>query len=116
LPGTEVDQYLPDLTDQSEEPLLSSLKSLDRKKEKITSPGDLLIYLINNTDKVKYPEESVYKAIANLIIAKDITSDDIAARFAPEKNSWLWIILILLGSGLFIIFFIFRKRRKGNEK
>lgn len=116
LPGTKADQYLRDLTDQSEEPLLSSLKSLDLKKEKITSPGDLLFYLINNTDKVKYPEESVYKAIANLIIAKNITADDITARFIPGQNCWLWIILILLGTGLFIIFFIFRKKRKDKEK
>ena len=64
-----------DLTDQSEEPLISSLKSLDLKKEKIKSPEDLLLYLITNKDKVKYPEESVFKAIANLIIAKDITAD-----------------------------------------
>jgi len=114
--GTTTDQYLHDLTDRSEEPLLSSLKTLDLKKEKVTSPANLLSYLINNTDKVKYPEESVFKAIANLIVAKDITADDIAARFIPEHNSWLWIILILLGTGLFVIFFIFLKRRKDKEK
>ena len=55
MPDTKVDQYLRDLTDQSEEPLLSSLKSLDLKKEKITSPGGLLLYLIHNKDQVRYP-------------------------------------------------------------
>jgi hypothetical protein len=116
LPATKVDQFLRDLTDQSEEPLLSSLKSLELKKEKITSPGELLLYLITNKDKVKYPEEAVYKAIANLIIAKDIPGETIAAKLVPGQNGLLWILCILLGTGLCILFFIFWKRRKNKEK
>ena len=116
LPATKADQFLRDLTDQSEEPILSSLKSLELKTDKITSPGELLLYLITNKDKVKYPEEAVYKAIANLIIAKDIPGETIAAKFVPGQSGLLWLLWILLGTGLCILFFIFWKRRKNKEK
>jgi hypothetical protein len=119
MPGTRVEQYLLELAGQSGEPLLSSLKSLDLKEEKITSPGDLLRYLITNKDKGKYPEEAVYRAIANLILSKDIPAETIisqstAGQWYLKGISWM----ILLGAGLCFIFFffIFRKRKKNKEK
>jgi hypothetical protein len=116
VPGTKAEQFLSDLTDQSEEPLLSSLKSIDLDKENINSPKDLLLYLLTNKDKVKYPEEAVYKAIANLIIAKDIPSTTIAAQSASGHKSLLWILWVILGTGLCIVFFLFRKRRRSKKK
>jgi tetratricopeptide (TPR) repeat protein len=116
FPCTKVGQYLRDLIEYSEEPLLSSLKSLDLKKEKIKSPGDLLLFLIMNKDKVKYPEEAVYKSIANLIIAKDIPANIIASHITCGKGNKLWILWILLGTGIFFFFFISRRRKKNNKK
>ena len=116
LPGTETARYLRELIEQSEEPLLSSLKSLDLKKEKIKSPEDLLFYLLTNKDKVKFPEEALYKAIANLITSKNIPSDTIAAYQKTGTKSRLWILWLLLGTGFCFILFIFRNRRKNNKK
>ena len=53
MPDTNVEQFLLDLIDQAEEPLLSALKELDLKKEKIKSPAELLLFLLNNSDKFK---------------------------------------------------------------
>ena len=116
FPGTRVGQFLRDLIDQSEEPLLSSLKSLDLKNEKIKTSEDLILYILTNKDKEKYPAENFFKSIANLIIAKDIPPDIIASRSTTCKNCRLWILWIVLGAGLFIFFIIFRKRKKNEKK
>jgi hypothetical protein len=114
LPDAKVEQFLSDLIDNSEEPLTSSLKSIDLKKEKIKSPGDLLLYLMKNKDK--FTEEGLFKAIGNLITSKDIPATTIESETISRKKSWVWIIWILAGSGLFIWFIILWKKRKNKKK
>jgi len=117
MPDITVEQFLNDLINQAEEPLLSSLKALDLKKEKIKSPSDLVIYLLTNKDKSSYPEDLVYKAIANLIIAKDLSAETIKSHINPPvKSSKLWIVLLLSGTGLLILLFFIWKRRKKESK
>jgi hypothetical protein len=114
LPGTSAKQYLSDLIEQSDEPLAIALKSIDLKKEGIKTPEDLIRFLFANKDK--YLEEAVYKSIANLISAKDISADIIKSHFITGKVSNLWILWVLLGAGLFIFFFILWKRKKKKKK
>ena len=64
LPETRVEQYIKDLTEYSEEQLLSSLKSLNLKEEKIKSPAELISFLLTDKNKEMYPEDEVFKAIA----------------------------------------------------
>lgn len=116
LPGTNTEQFLRDLIEQSDEPLYSSLKSLDLKKEKIKSPRDLLNYMLTNKDKTRYPEDAVYKAIANLITSKNIPSETIARQLTTGVKGGLVILWLLLGSGIIFLFFILWKRRKNNKK
>jgi tetratricopeptide (TPR) repeat protein len=114
LPDTKVEQFLSDLFENSEEPLKSSLKAIDLKKEKIKSPEDLILYLLKNKDK--FPAEDVFKAIGNLVSSKDIPATTIESETISGKKSWLWIIWILAGSGLFILFIILWKKRKNKKK
>jgi len=116
LPDTTVEQYLDDLIKYSEEPLKTALKSLDLKKENIKSPKDLILFLLNNKDKEKYPEEAIYKTIANLIEAKDISTESISSPLSTGKEIWSWVLLTLLGIGLFLFFFILWKRKKKENK
>jgi len=117
LPDTQVEQFLLDLIEQAEEPLLSALKALDLNKEKIKSPAGLLHYLLTNKDKTKYPEDLVYKAIADLIIARDLPDETIKSHLKPPvKSGKLWIALLLSGAGLFILLFFFWKRRKKKNE
>jgi hypothetical protein len=116
LPDTPVDQFLLDLIAHSEEPLTTTLKSLDLRKEKIKTPKDLIIFLLKNENKIKYPADAVYRSIANLITSKNIPSDIIAAQLAEKKESKLWILWILLGAGLFYLFIVYRKRKKIEKK
>jgi len=114
LPDTKVEQFLSDLIDNSEEPLTSSLKSIDLKKEKIKSPVDLLLYLLKNKDK--FPAEVVFKTIGNLVTSKDLPVTTIESETISGKKSRIWIIWILAGSGLFILFIILWKKRKNKKK
>jgi hypothetical protein len=114
LPDTKVEQYLHDLIEKSEEPLTTSLKSIDLKKEGINTPEDLIMYLFANEEK--FPEEAVAKSIANLISAKDVSVDTIKSHLTTIKKSPLWILWVLIGSGLFIFFFILWKRKKNKKK
>jgi LPXTG-motif cell wall-anchored protein len=116
LPGSDVYKYLEDLAGQSDEPVKSALKAIDLKKEKIKNPEELLTYLITNKDKTKYPEDAVFKAIANLITIKDINADIINKQVSSTGSTNLWILWIIIGSGLIFIFFLFWKRRNKNKE
>jgi tetratricopeptide (TPR) repeat protein len=113
-PGTKADQYLTDLIDNSDEPLKSALKSIDLKKEKINTPQELLLYLFNNKDK--YPEENLIKAIANLIVSKDIPEVSLKYKIAPARNNSNWIIWVLAVVVLIGLTILFRKKRKDIKK
>jgi tetratricopeptide (TPR) repeat protein len=113
-PGTKADQYLTDLIDNSDEPLKSALKSIDLKKEKINTPQELLLYLFNNKDK--YPEENLIKAIANLIVSKDIPEVSLKSKIAPARNNSNWIIWVLAVVVLIGLTILFRKKRKDIKK
>jgi uncharacterized protein YfkK (UPF0435 family) len=115
LPGTTAEQYLKELTEYSEEPLTSSLKSVDLRKEKIKTPVDLITYLLTSDNKILYPEEDVIKSIAKLIVANDIPIDTIKSH-AKSHGGYLWPVWIIIGAGLFLFFFIYRKRKKENRK
>jgi hypothetical protein len=114
LPDTRAGQYLKDLIAYSEEPLTSSLKSIDLGKENIKTPEDLVTYLLTN--KEKYPEEAVMKSLANLIAAKDISADIIKSHFTLSKKGYLWILWILIGAGILGFFFILWRRKKNKKE
>jgi hypothetical protein len=116
LPDTEVRQYLRNLTVESEKPLHSSLQSLDLRKEKIKTPKDLIMFLATNKDKQKYPEEEVFKSIAELIISKNIGTDLITSQPKPGNDFTLWILWITAGAVLLFLFIIFRRKKKENSK
>jgi len=115
LPDTEAEEYMSDLLANSEEPLISALKSLNLKKEKIKTPKALVLYLITDNDKVKYPEDAIMNSIANLIIAKNIPADIIKSQLTGDKGGKLWIIWILLGACLFFFFLFFLRRKKNKN-
>ncbi|HLN56435.1 MAG TPA: tetratricopeptide repeat protein [Bacteroidales bacterium] len=114
LPGTTAEEFLSDLITVAEKPLLSSLNSLNLKKEKIKSPEDLVMYLLTNIDKARYPEDAVYKAIANLIIAKNIPGSAIADQTVVPEKHFPWVLILAAGGILLaiIFFFLFRRRKK----
>ena len=116
LPDTKAEQFLRDLIEYAEEPVLSSLKSLDLKKGKIKSPEDLIVFIISNKDKKLYPEETVFQCISSLIASKDIPADTILSHLLTRKENRLWILWILLGTGLFVFFLIFLNKIKKNKK
>jgi len=112
---TEVTQFLSDLIQNAEEPLLSSLKSIDLKKERIKSPSELVSFLLVNKDKDKYPEEAVNKAIASLIAEKDLPDSVIIAQQTPVTKCRFWFLWIILGAGLLAFIYFYWKRRNKNE-
>jgi|WetSurMetagenome_2_1015567.scaffolds.fasta_scaffold00930_9 tetratricopeptide (TPR) repeat protein len=114
LPDTKVEQFLADLIAQADEPLASALKSINLRKEKIKTPKDLILYLLANKDK--FPEDALTKAIAKLITSKDIPVNKIKSLVVSGKPGKLWVLWVILGSGLFILFFYLWKRKNNKNK
>jgi hypothetical protein len=115
-PDTDVEQFLRDLIEHSEEPLFSSLRSLALSKEKIKAPMDLVLFLLINRNKEIYTEKAIFNGLASLIAAKDIPPDSITSRFTTTKDRKTGILLILIAAGLCLIFFLLWKRKKNNKK
>lgn len=112
LPDKGVDDFLKSLIENADEPLKSVLKSLNLKKEKITTAQELIEYLLNNKDKLKFPEKEVSDAIAKLIASNAERVIEVPA--AKHDNKWIiWLIIL---TGLFSTFIIFMIKRKKKEK
>ena len=117
-PGTEADKYLHDLIDLTTEPLTSSLRSLNIVNEKIKTPSDLIRFMISNTDKGKYPDDAVFRGIANMIVANNLPEDMLSGLFG--KGFGVRTIISAISAGIAILFFFFfilwRKRKKDKKE
>ena len=112
LPNTGGNQYLDELRVYSDEKLKEYFDSPSFKKSVKKTPVDNLLNLLSNKGKGLFPEGSLFDALAKMIIAKDIPADTFALQKlkAPENN--LWILWIVLGTGLILLLFVFRRRKK----
>jgi hypothetical protein len=111
-PGTGTDQYLASLAENSEEPLNSSMKSLDPDKAGISSPEELVLFLLQTADSVKYPREQVFKSIASLIAAENISAQTIRTQSAVTGKGSLWIVWIAAGIVLAVVVILLIRSRK----
>ncbi|HLN56202.1 MAG TPA: tetratricopeptide repeat protein [Bacteroidales bacterium] len=114
LPGTNAGEFLSDLLTVAEEPLLSLLKELDLRKENIRTPEQLVLFLLTNSEK--YPEELVYKAIAELISKNNIPAGQIAEQVSGGTKKFPYWLLFVVGGGLLIFFILLFRRRKEKNK
>ena len=115
LPGTTAEQFLKDLASAAEEPFRSWLNSIDLKKEGISTPEELILFILKNMKKAGV-EESFFKALANLINSKNIPVETIKTAAMPEKEFKWWILWLLLGSGALFWFIIWYRRRNRDKK
>jgi hypothetical protein len=117
LPDTDAEKFLEDLINNAEEPLLSFLKSIDLGKEKIKTPKELLVFLLSEKNRGKYPEEALFKAISNLITSRNLPSETIMENQAEfREKGKLWVLWIVLGATiLFLILFINSRKRKKKQ-
>jgi hypothetical protein len=115
LPGTSAQKLLSDLIEHADEPLLTSLKNLDLKKEKIRSTSELLQWLLSNHDKQKYPEDQIFKALSEVIASNSIPEDKIIPQEVKGRKVLGWIIPVILAGGLILFFIFFKKRKKEGQ-
>ena len=116
LPGTEAGKYIEELAGYSDEGLKVYLNAKDLKKAGIKTPCDVVIYLLRNKTRGSFSEISLYDALVNLITAKDIAPEVIASQMAKPEINNLWILWVLIGTGLIILFFLFIRKRKKDKK
>ena len=116
MPGTNAKDFLTDLMKYAEEPLLSALISLDLKENKLKTPADVIMFLLSGKDKSRYPEELIYKAIAEQISANNIPPDKIAENAKTVGRKFPCWILFIAGGGLFLFFILWYRRRKERKK
>jgi hypothetical protein len=116
LPGTTAQELLDDLIEHAEEPLLSALKAIDLRKEKIKTSADLISWLLANPDKLKYPEDLIFKAISNLITSNDIPEDKIIPQEVKGKKVLGWILPVVLIAFLLLFLLLFKRRKKDSSR
>ena len=116
LPDTKTGQFQNDLINNSDEPLTSSLKSIDLKADKLKSPSDLALFLITARDRLKYPEESVFKSIANLIASRNIPAEIIKSHQPGKEVNRLWILWVVVGVTLVSFFIVYTRRKKKDKE
>jgi len=112
LPNTNVEDYLKDLIANSEEPLTSVLKAINLKEENIKTPKDLVMFLMMNKDKEKYPEALVLKAITAMIADKNIPAETIKSATEKSETGTNWILWIIPIAVLILIYLVLRRRKK----
>ena len=110
-PDTQVEQFLRDLIEHSGEPLKSALKAIDLKKEKIKSPNDLILFLMNHKDR--YPEEAVSRSLADLIASKNIPANILSQPVSAKGHNG-WFLWFTVGLSFLLIIIVIMKRRKKN--
>ena len=74
------------------------------------------MFLITAKDQLKYPEESVFKSIANLIASKNIPADTIKSQYPVSEGNRLWILWVIIGASISILLYnIHKKKKEGKE-
>ncbi len=116
IPGSDATEFLSNLIIIADEPLLSALKSLDLNKEKIRTPGELILFLLTNPDKIKYPEDLIYKALAEIIASRNLSEDQIAQQSQQAGKKTSWWLLIVIGGALILILVLWSGRKSKQDK
>ena len=112
-PGTDAQQFLNDLIENADEPLKSYLKSIDLKKEKIKTSKDLLLFLMSDKNKGNYPEDALFRVIANVIESKDLPAETISGhKVSTDEKSNLWVLWVLIGVSFIFFIFYYNSRKK----
>jgi len=115
-PGTDAAKFLEDLTAYSDAGLSTYLNGNDLKKARLKTSKDIVLFLLKNKAKGSFSEISLYQAVADLIAAKDISTDVIASQIVKPEGNNLWIVWVLIGTGLIIFFFVFRRGKKKDKR
>jgi hypothetical protein len=115
--GTKAEKYAGDLANNSEEPLRTWINSLNLKKEKITSPEKVILYILKNKGKGNITDEAFFNSLANLISSANIPIDIIKSQMNASQRHKLWYLWVLGAAGaLFLLFFFRRKRDEDKDK
>ena len=114
--GTKADKFARDLAGNSEEPLRAWINSLNLKKEKITSPEELILYILRNKEKGNITDETIFNSLANFISKVNVPVDTIKSQMTVLQHHQLWYLWLLGGAGIIFLFFLFRRKRNKEKK
>ncbi|MGD0341756.1 MAG: hypothetical protein ABSA76_08630, partial [Bacteroidales bacterium] len=114
--GTKAGKFAADLAKNSDEPLNKWINSLNLKKEKITSPEGLVLYILRNKGKGNITNESVFNSLANMISSANIPVDTIKSRMAAAQHHKLWYLWLIGAAGVLFLLFFFFRRKEDKEK
>jgi hypothetical protein len=114
--GTKAGIFASDLAKNSDEAFSTFINSLNLKKEKISSPESLILYILQNKGKGNISDESVFNGIANQISSANIPVDKIRSRIIATHHCKLWYIWLIAGAGIIFIFFFLLGRKRDKDK
>jgi tetratricopeptide (TPR) repeat protein len=113
LSDTELQDFINMLIRNSDDPLQTWINSLDLKKARISTPEELIAFLLRSTDEV--PEESIYNGLTKNIVASEIPVENIRERTIASQKKGLWYLWVL-GGATALIFILFLARKQSKKK
>jgi hypothetical protein len=114
--NTKAEKYTGDLAKNSEELLRTWINSLNLKKEKITSPEELILYILKNKGKGNITDEALFNSLANLISSANIPVDTIKSQMIASQRHKLWYLWVLGAAGVLFLIFFFRRKKRDKDK
>jgi len=110
------EDYLARLYKYAGENLRKAINSIDLSEINADTPEEIIEYLLNNADKYGYTQQEVFEAFAKIINTDKKSAEEIVDYIEKtEVSKYLWILWLALGTGLFIFFFIWFRRRKEDR-
>lgn len=114
--GMTGEEYLKALKQYAEGNLKEFIKSIADEAGDLTTPEEVISYLITNAQRGGYTTLELFETLARMIADQSKSADEILDYIDTGKRNYLWILWILIGGSAATFFIIFYKRRKKEEK
>lgn len=100
------------LATASEEPLTSAINSIDLKKEGISTPSELLAYLLRNQSN--FPGASIDRIISKIISDRESAGNQPTPVTGTGSSNYLWLIIVIIAAAV-TGFFLWLGRKKKRQ-
>jgi len=113
--GAKINDYVNEFSKYATGKFSTWLSSFSPDKNQISSPQEMISFLISNRNKDLFPEDEFFSSLAKFIAGKQMPKEALAEQ-VPVSKVYNYILWVVLGAGLIFFIIIFTKKRKKKEE